>query len=44
MFKYEFESGFINIVGENGSGKSQWVDLLTWVIYGRTFRKIKKAG
>jgi len=44
MFKYEFESGFINIVGENGSGKSQWVDLLTWVIYGRTFRKIKKAS
>jgi len=31
------------IVGSNGAGKSTILDALTFVLYGKSFRKINKA-
>ena len=31
------------IIGENGAGKSTVLDALTFVLYGKSFRKINKA-
>ena len=44
LLEYEFNKGFINIIGDNGSGKSAIIDLITWTLYGKPFRKIKKSN
>lgn len=42
--EYTFENGFTRIVGENGAGKSTVIDLLSWVYYGKTIRKMKQTS
>jgi len=41
--EYSFEQGLIAITGKNGHGKSSFLDILSFALYGQPYRKIKIA-